>query len=198
LSELLSHPEYNLNNYDFQESFTRNPEDDQSSLIEKKAFKFRFRQANNSIENHTRRNNRMISRQIERFQKTNIGKNIEEVALSLGNLHENTAVLKELDSINNIVNESVQLYKDYYESDKEEDFNIFDNLTSKDKTVFLSVFENNTISPASQDGFVTVPKRRWENAFGLWNNFYYDFNELRNRVIPKAKAISNNAALINV
>lgn len=64
--------------------------------------------------------------------------------------------------------------------------------------MLLSVFENNTISPASQDGFVTVPKRRWENAFGLWNNFYYDFNELKNRVIPKAKAISSNAALINV
>lgn len=36
--EILTRPENKLTNFDFQEGYTRNPEDDQSSLVQKKAF----------------------------------------------------------------------------------------------------------------------------------------------------------------
>lgn len=173
--ELLNHPDYKLNRYDFQEGFTRNPEDDQSSLIQKKAFKFRFRRARDSVELFEKRNQRMIRRQLERFHKKNISHVIDDVSRSLGKINESQQAQKELDYIHTIIDESVQQYKDYFESDKEEDFSVFNNLSQQDKVAFLSVFENHTISPASQDGFVSIPKRNWENAFGFWTNFLYDY-----------------------
>lgn len=130
--ELLSHQDYRLDRYDFQEGYTRNPEDDQSSLIEKKTFKFKYRQARNSVEQHRKRNARMISRQVERFQKNKFSLVIDDVSRSLGKVNENVQVQKELDYINTIVNEAVQQYKDYYESDAEEDFSVLNNLSQRE------------------------------------------------------------------
>lgn len=99
----------------------------------------------------------MIRRQLERFQKNNISTVIDDVSRSLGRINEAQQAQKELDYIHTIINESVQQYKDYFESDKEEDFSVLNNLSHQDKVSFLSVFENHTISPASQDGFVSIP-----------------------------------------
>lgn len=43
--ELMSDIHFNLNRFDFQEGYTMAPEDDQSSYIEKKIFKFKYRRA---------------------------------------------------------------------------------------------------------------------------------------------------------
>ena len=66
--ELLSDPRYNLNKFDFQEAYTTNPEDDQSSYVEKKIFKFKYRRALDSKEDYERRNRRMVEEQKKRFE----------------------------------------------------------------------------------------------------------------------------------
>jgi hypothetical protein len=43
--ELLTDYKYSLNKFDFQEMYTQSPEDDQTSYIEKKIFKFKYRRA---------------------------------------------------------------------------------------------------------------------------------------------------------
>lgn len=58
---------YNLNKFDFQETYTGNPEDDQTSYVEKKIFKFKYRRALDSKENYERRNARLIEGQKKRF-----------------------------------------------------------------------------------------------------------------------------------
>jgi len=60
--EILLSGDYDLKKYDFQESYARNPEDDQTSFIAKKAFNFKYRMARDSVEDFIRRNNRMVSR----------------------------------------------------------------------------------------------------------------------------------------
>ncbi len=50
--ELLTDHKYNLNKFDFQETYTGNPEDDQTSYVEKKIFKFKFRKALDSQQNY--------------------------------------------------------------------------------------------------------------------------------------------------
>ncbi len=65
--ELITDHKYNLNRFDFQESYTGNPEDDQSSYVEKKIFKFKYRRALDSKEDYDRRNTRMIEEQKKRF-----------------------------------------------------------------------------------------------------------------------------------
>lgn len=66
--ELLTDYRYNLNKFDFQENYTGNPEDDQTSYVEKKIFKFKCRRALDSKEDYERRNARMIEGQKKRFE----------------------------------------------------------------------------------------------------------------------------------
>lgn len=52
---ILTRPDYNPKNYDFQEVYTHNPEDDQTSLLEKKLFRFKYRAAEDGIAQYTAR-----------------------------------------------------------------------------------------------------------------------------------------------
>lgn len=67
--ELLTDNKYNLNKFDFQEVYTGNPEDDQTSFVEKKIFKFKYRRALDSKADYDRRNTRMIEEQTKRFEE---------------------------------------------------------------------------------------------------------------------------------
>ena len=60
---------YSLNKYDFQEGYTISPEDDQTSYLEKKVFKFKYRRALDSRADYERRNTRMVENQKDRFEK---------------------------------------------------------------------------------------------------------------------------------
>jgi hypothetical protein len=70
--KLLVQPEYQLNRYDFQESYTVTPEEDQSSLLQKKAFQFKYRLAADPLETFQRRNNRMVDRHLTRYEQKGI------------------------------------------------------------------------------------------------------------------------------
>lgn len=76
--ELLSDPKYNLKNFDFQQGYTIGPQDDQSSYIEKKVFKYKYRRALDSPEDYQRRNRRMIEKQKARFQQQGVQQIIED------------------------------------------------------------------------------------------------------------------------
>lgn len=67
--ELLGDYKYSLNKYDFQEGYTISPEDDQTSYLEKKVFKFKYRRALDSRANYEKRNTRMIENQRARFEQ---------------------------------------------------------------------------------------------------------------------------------
>ena len=60
--------DYDLNRFDFQETFTNTPEDDLSSFVEKKIFKFKNRLHSDSLETFNQRQARVEKRQAERFQ----------------------------------------------------------------------------------------------------------------------------------
>lgn len=70
--KLLVQPEYQLDRYDFQESYTISPEEDQTSLIQKKAFQFKYRLASNTLDNFQRKNNRMTERHLTRYEQKGI------------------------------------------------------------------------------------------------------------------------------
>lgn len=38
-----------------------------------------------------------------------------------------------------------------------------------------------------------IPKRQWNQSFGLWQNFVYEFKDLQEHVVPKAQQISDEA-----
>lgn len=129
--ELLTDYKYNLNRYDFQENYTYNPEEDQSSYVEKKIFKFKYRRALDSKEDYDRRNARMIEGQKKRFEDA---KTLELVQNYLTNPREHEAAYLAL-----LDNESLAQYKDYFRTENDE----FDNVVmGLNKKKFALVFEN--------------------------------------------------------
>lgn len=104
--ELISDERYSLNKFDFQEMYTGNPEDDQSSYVEKKVFKFKYRRALDSKEDYERRNRRMVEGQRERFKEQNSMQVIQDY---LADPVRNERAYLEL-----VQSESVQQYKDYF------------------------------------------------------------------------------------
>ena len=70
--ELLTDQRYNLNKFDFQEGYTIGYEDDQSSFVEKKIFKFKYRRALDSPADYERKNQRMVDAQKKRFTSNKV------------------------------------------------------------------------------------------------------------------------------
>jgi|JI6StandDraft_1071083.scaffolds.fasta_scaffold28735_2 hypothetical protein len=157
--ELLTDYKYNLGRYDFQENYTHNPEEDQTSYVEKKVFKFKYRRALDSKDDYERRNARMIEGQKKRFtdQKTLL---LVQDYLANPKEHE-AAYLAMLD------NESLAQYKDYFRTENDE----FDNVVmGLNKKKFALTFENWQIEKQDRSTFQTVPLPEWNKELGFWAN----------------------------
>lgn len=74
---MLGDYKYSLNKYDFQEGYTISPEDDQTSYLEKKVFKFKYRRALDSKADYERRNSRMVEKQKARFEEVKFAQLVE-------------------------------------------------------------------------------------------------------------------------
>lgn len=138
----------------------------------------------------------MIQKQIQRFAKPEykhafeeLQKNIELSSQSGNALHTEFGYLELL------TKESVQLYKDYYESDAEEDFTVFNNLSSKERLVMIANFENSLLPKTDKSAVHLIPKREWEPAFGVWENFLYDITEYASFIAPRGKEIASTYQL---
>lgn len=86
--EILSQEKYSLQHFDFQEPYTFGAEDDQTSYVEKKTFKFRYRRALDTPEVYSRRNKRMTEKQQARFLENNAQLLIENY-IQNPNVYEN-------------------------------------------------------------------------------------------------------------
>ena len=190
-SEIFGSGNYDLNKYDFQELYTRLPEDDASSFMEKKAFKFKYRQARDSAETYDRRQTRTMQRQIDRFQNKGVAELVNKLNDAKQTNNEALAKTYEYEYLSILADEAVHQYKDYFETDAEEDFTVFDNMPDAEKTTFLSVFENYASPLGEFKGYETIPKRDWENSFGLWTNFFYNLRSYNDLVFPRATELAN-------
>lgn len=159
---------YNLSKYDFQENYTQNPEEDQSSYVEKKVFKFKYRRALDSKEDYDRRNTRMIEGQKKRFTDE---KTMVLVENYLANPKEYEAeYLQMLD------NESLAQYKDYFRTENDE----FDNVVmALNKKKFALAFENWQIEKQDRSTFQTIPMPEWNRELGFWANALTIANEVQ-------------------
>ena len=96
-----------------------------------------------------------------------------------------------------MVEDALQQYKDYYESDEEEqrNFELLDNLTPRDKLRMIEVFTDYSRVDLQQDGkrYVTIPKRHHDPELSFMNNLYLDLIDFRDRVKP----LANDLALMD-
>lgn len=201
--EILSRKEYRLENFDFQEMYTNNPEDDQTTFVERKIFQYKYRQALDSAEVYEARNERMIQAQIKRFSDleflkewNGIRKTVSEDPANHEAAMKYIALLKK---------EAVQQYKDYFQDDKQQDFSFLEGLQGGDEAKFLTIFENHTTLEGDISGFVTMPKREWNKSLGFWMNFYLDLKEafvdLRpqaQRIVQEVEELSQQNVIVNI
>lgn len=140
--QILTRPENKLSNFDFQEGYTRNPEDDQSSAVEKIAFQFKYRMAKDPLDVYLKRQERMVSRQAKRFQDSRVRKDIEALNAAANQENFAQALLKEKRVLDFVVNDSIQQIKDYFEDDATFDIKVLENMSTSQKAHLLGVFEN--------------------------------------------------------
>jgi len=197
-SEIVSSEHYQLKNFDFQELYTRQPEEDTSSFLDKKAFKFKYRQAKDSAEVYYRRQTRTMKRQIERLEKKGFSKLTQNLSLALQDGDKVTSTILERQYLDILADESIAQYRDYFESDAEEDFTVFDNIPDAEKVAFFNVFENYTVPIGDNKGLLQIPKREWENAQGVWSNFLNTVGSYQALVLPRAKEMANIAGGLDI
>jgi len=87
-----------------------------------------------------------------------------------------------------MLRESLQQYKDYYESDAEEKgfFEYLDNMSQRDQIRMIEVFEDFTIDHTPKK-MVQIPKRELNPELSVFSNLALDLVDFRQRVKPLAQ-----------
>lgn len=93
-----------------------------------------------------------------------------------------------------MVTEAIQQYKDYYESDAEEQqfFEYLDNVPNRDKIRFMEIFEDYTVDPTDQKEYVMIEKREYNPELSVLSNMVLDLVDFKDRVRP----LSNDIAML--
>ena len=92
-----------------------------------------------------------------------------------------------------MIDESTQQYKDFYESDEEEQsfFEYLDNFTNRDKLRMMEVFKDYTVNEraALDKHHYLIPKREYNKELSSFQNMRLDYNDFRDRVKPMSTDI---------
>lgn len=102
--------------------------------------------------------------------------------------HEGTQPIREY-----MASESVQQYRDYYESDVEEarSFEYLDNLDNRSRIRFMEIFEDPTMyNPDSHRSFATIRKREFNPELSVFSNVVLDLVDFKDRVKPMANDLA--------
>ena len=91
-----------------------------------------------------------------------------------------------------MVNESMQQYRDYYESDSEEQgfFEYLDNFSNRDKIRFMEIFEDHTVNKLDNKDYVMIEKREYNPTLSVFSNMVLDLVDFKDRVRPLSKDIA--------
>jgi hypothetical protein len=163
-------------------------------IIGKSIFKYKYRKL--ADPNFEERNERVVRRYFVRAQKRN-----KEVFNSLGDKLEDLYVdnqlnLNLLDKDGKfssyskyVAEEGYQQFRDYYESDAEENADakkeLFEDLPEREKLRFSECYENFFNQGLSYDGYyVSIPKRPYNNNKSIVSNFVTDLIDFNSRIRP--------------
>lgn len=88
-----------------------------------------------------------------------------------------------------MVKEAIQQYRDYYETDKEEQtfFEFMDNMANRDRIRMMEIFEDFTQSKLDTKDYVMIRKREYNPELSLFSNLILDLVDFKDRVRPMAK-----------
>lgn len=149
-----------------------NAHENYEDVVEQKIFKFKYRQNADDLVTYERRQQRMIDRFLERAKNRDpiLEQNLYDLFQtdgrdnSFAQLANDSSRFRDVASEETrpfreyMVNESVQQYKDYYESDAEEQgfFEYLDNFSNRDKIRFMELFEDHTVNKLDNKDYIMI------------------------------------------
>lgn len=191
-SEIMSARQMQMNNYSFQEVYSQNAEPDSSSYISRKVFRFNYRQAFVKPQDHARKESRMI----EKFQSSNIHQLIDQMNQRLAEnpkLSDQQRLNIESEYHEALINQAIENYKAYFESDLEEDFEYFDNLPVEEKREFLTTYSKNGFALGKERGVVShiMLSKEHDPENGFFKTAADLWAEIESSVQPHYNRINN-------
>lgn len=175
-------------------------------IVEDKIFKFKYRQFADDRLTFERRNQRMIDRFLERAKDRDpvLEQSLNDLLASDARDNSIAQLFNDSAKFRNVaeeetrpfreymVSESVQQFKDYYESDDEENhfFEYLDNFTNRDKIRFMELFEDHTVDKLDHKNYIMIEKREYNPELSVFSNMVLDLVDFKDRVRPLSKDIS--------
>ena len=91
-----------------------------------------------------------------------------------------------------MVQESLNQYRDYYETDGEEQqfFQYMDNLSNRDKIRFAEIFKDYSETHNDMKDYMMIQKREYNPELSLFSNLVLDLQDFKDRVRPLARDIA--------
>lgn len=169
-------------------------------IVEKKLFKYKYRQNASNLSTYERRQYRVRDRFLERAKTRDpiLEQNLNDLLASdtrdsnLATIvtaperfrmvaEEETRPFREY-----MVGEALQQYQDFYETDEEEQgfFEYMSNLTNRDKIRFMEIFEDYTVNPSDNKEYVMIEKREYNPELSVISNMVLDLVDFKDRVKP--------------
>lgn len=178
--ELFASGLFDFKNYEFVEEGTDLTVPAVESVFEKKIFKFKHRKWNDDPSTHFIRENRMIMRYLERMKSRDPSVEIDPREISK---KDPQFAAKLTNYQNYILDEAVNQYKDYYESDTE-DIHDFDHITPEEKQQFSTIFKDYPRPLGDNKSVITVPSREYNPNVSVIQNLKEHYSDLRTRIMP--------------
>ena len=178
--QLLASGIFDFKNYQFVEEGTDETLPAVEGTFEKKMFKFKHRKWNDDPANHFIRENRMVRRYLERLKNRDPSIEITTADIDEDSLEFKKNYLKYQDYV---INEAVQQYKDYYESDVE-DIRDFNHITPDEKLEFAVVYKDYSKPLGDYKSIISIPIRKQDEDMSVSRNLQHYITDLRNNTIP--------------
>jgi len=202
---------FQFKNFDFLESHLKHDNHEYiDDVIDQKIFKYKYRIANDAPDTYFRRMDRVVKRSLARAEtrdaeiEVNLAELLEKenregaIGQQVIKLFENGTASEDLDVAGTrkireyMLRESEQQYRDYYESDGEEQqfFEYLDTMGDRDKIRIMEIFQDFTINNTEQKRTATIPKRENNPELSVFQNLALDFVDFKDRVKPLASDMS--------
>lgn len=197
--------------FDFVDYTQRNETHENfDDVIEQKIFKYKYRQNSDALATHERRWVRVRDRFLERAKGRDpiLEQNLVDLfasdardtsAASLALEPEKFRLVAQEETRpfrEYMVTEALQQYRDYYESDDEEQrfFEHMDNFTNREKIRFMEIFEDFTVENKEDKAksMVKIEKREYNPELSVLSNMVLDLVDFKDRVRP----LSNDVAML--
>lgn len=180
---VLSNPKYQLKNFVFLEQYSQNRTLDSTSYIDKKIFRFNYRQSQYNFEDFERKEKRMLERMMQSgfHEKLN--------SFSRGNLED----LKNVENVTSdkmplfelAVQQAIENYKNFFESDLEEDFDYVESLPFVEKRALATTLDTSKLLLPSPDEIMAISFARGdEPEEGVIRNIMDEFLSNMNTLQP--------------